>query len=76
MDCLHREANGAVIAGWPTHTMSFPCGEEEQQVFKRRTIRRRKVFGKDQTRKSRKMMMMIKFRREDVKQGNEKLVRW
>ena len=34
MDCLHSEANGAVIAGRPTHTMSFPCGEERGRLLK------------------------------------------
>ena len=34
MDCLHRGANGAGIAGWPTHTMSFPCGEKSGRLLK------------------------------------------
>ena len=51
MDCLHRGANGAVIAGWPTHTMSFPCGEKSGRLLK----------GDEEKKKSK--MMMIRGKR-------------
>ena len=62
MDCLHREANGAVIAGWPTHTMSFPCGEKERSRFlKGGRSDEKKYLGKDQMRKSSKMNLRGKM---------------